>query len=187
VRRAQAINEKCAVEVIDFVLGDPGHQSRELAANFVASEIKRLDLDFGISHDGRPDSRNAQATLFIFVLTAAAAQHWIDENVFKLAGVGIALFIRDKQPIGQIDLVRRQADALVLVHQFDHLGDDFAQLRINSLERLRVVSERRMRILNDLKTQSTVQMVEFIRKRVALWQEARDLTASGDCTSSIGL
>ena len=65
------------------------------------------------------------------------------------------LFVGDEQPVGQIDLIRGQADALVLVHQLEHFGDDRSQLGVDSLERLRPVSERRMRILDDLKTQGT--------------------------------
>jgi hypothetical protein len=43
----------------------------------------------------------------------------------------------------------------VLVHQLDHFGDDFSQFGINAFQGLRAVPERGVRILNDLKTQSS--------------------------------
>ena len=152
---AQAIDEQRAVEVIGFVLNNAGHEAIDLAADFIAGQIVRLNLDLGISDHGCANSRDAQAALFVFFLAVTAAEHRVDEHLFEFPGVGVALFVGDEQPIGQIDLVRCQADALVLVHQLDHFIDDFSQFRIDSLQGLRAVPERRVRILNDLKTQSS--------------------------------
>jgi hypothetical protein len=114
-----------------------------------------LDFDLGISDHGCADARDAQATLFVFFLAVAAAENWVDEDLFKFSGVGVALFIGYEESVRQVDLVGRQADAFVFVHQIDHFVDHFSQFGVDSLERLRAVPERRMGILNDLKTQSS--------------------------------
>ena len=95
------------------------------------------------------------ATLLVLIQSVPATEDRIDEDLFKFGRIAVALFVGYEQPIGQIDLIRREADSLVLVHQLDHLFDDFSQLRVDSLQRLRAMPERWVRIMNNLKTQSS--------------------------------
>ena len=106
-----------------------------------------------VAGDGRVDAGDAEAAFFVLLLSVAGAEHRVDEHALRFLGLAVALDVRDEQPVGQIDLVGGQADALVLVHQLEHLGDDLAQLGIDPLERLRGVPQRRMGIVDDLKAQ----------------------------------
>ena len=94
---------------------------------------RRPDSIVCVARDRRVNARNAQAAFLIFVLPAAAAEHRVDEHVLRFLRLALAFGIGHEQPIRQIDLVGGQADALVLVHQLEHLGDDLPQLGIDPL------------------------------------------------------
>jgi len=78
------------------------------------------------------------------------ADHGIDEGVFLVLGSRISLDVHHEQPVRQVDLVGRQPDPVVLVHQIEHLPDDLSQLAVNSTEGLRFVPQRGVGVLDDL-------------------------------------
>ena len=51
-----------------------------------------------------------------------------------ILGSRVAGDVEDENAVRQIDLVGGQPDAAVLVHQFEHLGNGFAQVGIDPLE-----------------------------------------------------
>ena len=75
------------------------------------------------------DAGDAQAAFFAFVLAAAFEDHRVDEHALGVFRRGVAFGVADEQPVRQVDLIRREADALVLVHQLEHLGDHAASAR----------------------------------------------------------
>ena len=58
--------------------------------------------------------------------------------------------IHDEQAQGQIDLVRSQTDPAGRVHQLEHLANDPHQIRIDSLDGLRLVPQGSVRVFHDL-------------------------------------
>ena len=54
-----------------------------------------------------------------------------------------------KNLIRQIDLIGGQPDALLFVHQLEHLGDDFFQFGIHPLQGFRLVPQGWMGIFDD--------------------------------------
>ena len=105
--------------------------------NQIAVEIVGLDFDRRVADDRRTHLGNAQATFLVLGLSLAFAEHRVDEHELGVLLRRVALRIGHEQPIRQIDLVGRQADALVLVHQLEHLGDDLPQLGVDLLQRPR--------------------------------------------------
>ena len=76
------------------------------------------------------------------------ADHRVEKHVLLPLG-RIAFEIQDEEPIGQIDLIGGQADALLLVHQVEHLADDVLQLAIDAPQRLRLVAQGGMRVFDN--------------------------------------
>ena len=151
--RAEAIDEERAIEVVGFVLDDAGHEAVDFAGDFVAVEVVGLDFDFAVASNRRADAGDAEAAFFIFFEAAAGAEDGVDEDAFGIFGVGIAFGVSDEEAVRQIDLVGGEADAFVLVHELEHFVDEFAQVGIDSAQRLRAVAKRGMGILDDLETQ----------------------------------
>ena len=153
LRRAEPVDEQLAVEVIGLVLQDAGHQSLGLGMNEIAIQVVRFDFDRRVADHRRSHVGNAQAPFFVLRLSLAFAEHRVDEHELGIFLCRVALRIGDEQPIRQIDLVRRQADAFVVVHQVEHLGDDLPQLGVDLFQRPGDVPQRRMRILDDFEAQ----------------------------------
>src|SRR5262249_21345477 len=93
MRRSEPVDEERAIQVIGLVLNDPRHETFDLAHDFVARKIVRLNLDIRVPHDRRTNSRDAQTPLFIFFLPAPAAEHGIDKYVLAFLRIPIAFFI----------------------------------------------------------------------------------------------
>lgn len=157
---AEAVDEERAVEVVGFVLEDAGQEVAGFEADFVAVEVVGFDLDCGVARDGGADAGDAETAFFVLFEPAAAAKDGVYVDAFGILGVRLAFGVGDEEPIGQIDLVRGQADALVFIHQLEHLGDHFSQFGVHADERLRAVAKGRMGILDDMEAQRRVRGVE---------------------------
>ena len=64
--------------------------------------------------------------------------------------LGVAGEVGDEHLERQADLRRRQAQALVLVHQLEHRLGDAAHLGVDGGQRLRLVAQGRVRVVHDL-------------------------------------
>ena len=153
LRRAKPVDEQLAVEVVGLVLQDAGHVAFDVGLDFVALEVVRLDVDRLFAHDWSSHFGDAQAAFLVFDLSPALAEHRIDEHELGIFLRGSPSSIGHEQSVRQIDLIRRQPDAFVRVHQLEHLGDDLSQLGVDLLDRPRQVPQRRMRILDDFEAQ----------------------------------
>ena len=90
--------------------------------------------------------RKAQAAFFTLDSAMPPADHRIDEHEFL--GLGrIAFEIDNEKTIWQIDLIGGQPNALVLVHQIEHLADDFFKFRIYPAQRFRFMSQGGVRVI----------------------------------------
>ncbi len=91
----------------------------------------------------------AEATFFGFLLALAAAQYGVDEDPLGFFFVDVARRIDDEHPVRQVDLICRQPDPFVLVHQLEHFVDPAAQLGVNPLKGLGNVPQRGVRKMNN--------------------------------------
>ena len=76
-------------------------------------------------------------------------QDRIEEHVFFIRRRLVAGQIEDEHPVGQIDLVGGQADALALYISSNISRTICMQFGIDAAERLRLVAKRRMGITDD--------------------------------------
>ena len=57
--------------------------------------------------------------------------------------------VEDKNTVRQIHLIGRKPDAALMVHQFEHFRDGFAQFGIDPFELAGLVTQRGMGIFDD--------------------------------------
>ncbi len=98
---------------------------------------------------GGVDFGKAEAAFLGFDVAALLENRGVDQDVLLVLGSRVAGDVDDEKTVRQIDLVGGQPDAIVLVHQFEHLGDGFAQLGIDPLQLPRLVTQGGMGIFDD--------------------------------------
>ena len=144
----ETVDEQHAVEVVVFVLGRAGHKLVELVVNLLPGEIVSGNDDlFRPFHRG-VDFGEAQAAFLGLDGPAPLDDHRIEKDIL-LARLRIAPGIEDEEPVRQIDLVGGQPDALLRVHQVEHLADGALQLAVDAAQRFRLVAQGGVRVLDD--------------------------------------
>ena len=109
----QPVDEQHAVEVVVFVLDRPGEQPVELVVHLLAVQIVGRDDDLLRPLHRGEDFGKAQAAFLGLDGAAPLDDDRIEEDVLLALG-RVAFGIDDEEPIGQIDLIGGQADALLL-------------------------------------------------------------------------
>jgi len=107
--------------MIHFVLKSTCEEALALDRLRVAIAINSRydDLLGTLHHCGKPGK--AQAAFFGLVRALGPAQHGIDEDQLLVVRAGVRLRVDHEQPPGQIDLIGRQPDALMVVHRVNHV------------------------------------------------------------------
>jgi len=98
------------------------------------------------------DFRETEATFIRFGGAFFLRDDRVDENELVLLLFRFATRVEHKDAIRQIDLVCRQSDSVIGVHDREHFGDNIPQLLINTLDRFALVAKNRMGIFDDLET-----------------------------------
>ncbi len=111
---ADVVDEKDAVEMVDFVHKGAGEKTTSFEANFGAIGKKSFDFDFFRAFNEPVDLWYRETTfLFLDKLAAGADNFWIDES-----GERLVLFV--------VKVVAHNDNALILTHLGSgHGGGDF--------------------------------------------------------------
>ncbi len=117
----------------------------QLALEVVGPHLDRLG-----TADLLVQTREAEAALFVLDKALALDDLRIEEDLLKLGLLGVAADVHDQQLIRQGHLRRRQAETLRTVHGLHHAADVQMELLIDARNRLGLVSQGRMREVNDL-------------------------------------
>src|SRR5579883_1106689 len=147
---AHLVNEQNAVEMIDFVLPQPCFQIADAFVDDFATQVVRLHADGLGPANLLEQAGEAQAALFALDRTLALQNDGIEQHFLLIALLRIAGRIEHDDAIGQEDLVGGQAETLVFIHQFEHPPSIQVDLLIDGRQRLGRMTQRRMRIIDNL-------------------------------------
>jgi hypothetical protein len=137
--------------MIVFVLQDSRQKPVDDFVDGFSAGIVGRDPDAAGACDLGVHGRQAQAALVRFVPTFGGGNDGVDEHPL-LAFARFARRVDHKQLQWQIDLIRRQSDAVVLVHQLEHSANDRLQFAIDAANGFGWVSERRVWIKDDFQS-----------------------------------
>lgn len=114
---ADVVDEKDAVEMVDFVHKGAGEKTTGFEANFGAIGKKSFDLDFFGAFNESVDLWYGEAAFLLFdEPTAGADDFWVDEG-----GEGLVFFV--------VKVVTHNDNALILTHLGgSHGGGDLVRM-----------------------------------------------------------
>ena len=130
------------------MLHDAGEQAVDIKVHGLALERPGVDHDLLRATHVHAHAGQAQAALLLHGRAARPAQHGVDEDML-FASAAAAGTVHHEQPVGQRHLVGRQADALRLIHDLEHLLDGFTEPGVEPRHRAGPPQERRVRILDE--------------------------------------
>lgn len=143
IRWPGLVDEKHAVEVVQFVLDGAGGQAFGLVFDDFAIEILRFDHHLGAALDGGAQARKAE-TAFVGEFSFAGTLGY--NGVYEYLWVA-ALFrgeVDDDHAQAFPDLGGGQADAVGVLHRFDHVGGELAQGGVDKGNRFRDFAQNRV-------------------------------------------
>ena len=92
----EPVDEQNAVEMVDFVLDDPGQKALDFEIDFLSVHGVRVDLDGFVAFDQTVETGQRQAAFLGFDRAGCLLDHRVEENEF-LARLFFASRIGDKE------------------------------------------------------------------------------------------
>src|SRR5690348_5199457 len=119
LERAEMIDEKNSVKVVDFMAKGAGEEAFALHFKFLAGGVLGADGDIQGAQDISAKTRDGEAALLLALLAFGVENYGIGEDE-----LGFGIFARRNIDDGQIQIEANlrggQADALRGVHGFEH-------------------------------------------------------------------
>ena len=145
----EAVGEQAPLEVVKLVLDNAGKESVEIETNLLPLERPGLNHHLLRPADVHPQAGQTQASLLLERRSARPGEGRIDEHEL-LSGVGVGLEVDDEQPVGEANLIGRQADPDRVVHDLEHLIDGVAEGVVDPHQRAGAPQEGRVGIFDEL-------------------------------------
>ena len=152
--RAEVVDEELAVEVVGLVLDRPAEELFGLVLDELALEVEGLDLDLLGAADLGVEPGQAEAAFLVLDRRVPLDDLGVDEDELLVLLLGVRGDVEDEEAIRDGHLVGRQADALRLVHQVEHLPDGRPQVVVDLGHGARPIAKGGMRISHDTKHES---------------------------------
>ncbi len=131
--------------MVDLVLDHPRQEPAGLKVQRRAIAVERRDADPLGPYDGGEDSRDREASFLAFDAAAPPGDGRVDERPRPAALV----VVHEDQPERDADLGGGEADADLVVHGLDHVGDEALDLGRDGRDRVRLSSQDRIAVLPD--------------------------------------
>jgi 16S rRNA (guanine1207-N2)-methyltransferase len=121
----EVLNEQHAVEMIEFMLKDPGLKVISLEFDGVAVQVHATQQHLTGTDDRPVQPRHAEASFLEFPFPGTFHNLGVDQHASTFVAV------EHEDPAADADLGRRQAQAWGVVHDFEHVIDQVDQGAIN--------------------------------------------------------
>src|SRR5262249_39953932 len=146
--RAEKFDEEFAVDVVVFMQHAARRHAVDLESEFLAVEVDCRNGDDLRTFDLEIDSGEAQTAFLADDLAFDLNDLGVDADdavfgLFARADVHHEEFFRER------DLRPGQADALGLVHRFEHVADEFGQPAINIVDLFAFLLQHRVAVFDD--------------------------------------
>ena len=148
-RRGCSLVETFSEEMVRFMLDNSCFETFPVIRVQFALQVDSLKLDFLRSWNNKSQAWIAETAFFSFLDSLEFKKRRVNENVFLIFLLALTRRIDYDKLIGKIDLIRRQTDAVVRVHQIKHFSNDVTNCLVNLTKRLTLVGKHRMRIFNN--------------------------------------
>jgi len=172
----QVIDEEHAVEMIDLMLGADRLQPAEIGLLHLAIEIEPADGDLRRALDLRRQFRHGEAAFVVLVVVGVLGEDFGIEEGLKIpalaafAGLALGAVAHvgdvDHENAAEIaDLVGGEADAVGVVHGFQHVVHQLAHLAVDGLDRFGTLLETRVGSDDDRQSGQVGYLSENVRIR----------------------
>ena len=135
--------------MVVFVLGGPGKQAVQIVPDLLAGQIVGLEHDLLCPFDRRVISGKLRQPSSASTVPLRRKMTGL-RNTCSGALVGSPSRFRMNKRYGRLTWLAARPMPFVLIHQIKHPANDLFQLAIDLKELLRLVSQGRMRIFDDL-------------------------------------
>jgi hypothetical protein len=117
------VDEEDSVEVVNFMLSDPGWHTLKLKNELAALSVHRFNFNVVVSFDVAVKTRDAEATFLSNLLAFGFDYFWVDEGSGSEVQGG-----HDEQALADPNLRRSQSDAVSFSHDPHHFVDEEVRL-----------------------------------------------------------